>query len=83
MEDNLDSELAKLVKKGIEVAESTGDFVIEQAPILLKEFYRWHIASEVLGIVFSSLYLFLIYKIFILLGRKEKSNRYDSLIMGR
>ncbi|QQV89755.1 hypothetical protein Calle1_60 [Cellulophaga phage Calle_1] len=83
MEDNLDSELAKLVKKGIEVAESTGDFVIEQAPILLQEFYRWHIASESLGIAFSFLYLFIAYKIFILLGRKEKSSRYNSLIVGR
>ena len=38
-----DEQLAKVVKKALEAAEKTGDFVIEQAPLLLQEFYTWHI----------------------------------------
>ena len=45
--NELETQLAELVKKGIEVAEKTGDFVIDQAPQLLQEFYRWHIAENI------------------------------------
>lgn len=49
--NELEKVLAELVKKSIEVAEKTGEFAIEQAPLLLKEFYNWHIAKSILMIV--------------------------------
>ena len=56
--NELETVLAELVKKAIEVAESTGEFAIEQAPLLLKEFYNWHIAKSILMIaVFFGLML--------------------------
>ena len=51
--NELEKQLSKLVEKGIEVAEQTGNFVIEQAPDLLQEFFRWHISKNIfLMIVF-------------------------------
>ena len=36
------SEILKpIVEKAVEVAEKTGDFVMEQAPLILQEFYHW------------------------------------------
>ena len=49
----LETQLAELVKKGIEVAEKTGEFAIEQAPLLLKEFYRWHIIENIFFIALA------------------------------
>ena len=46
-----DEVLSEVVKKALIVAEKTGDFVIEQAPLLLQEFYQWHIWSDVFRIV--------------------------------
>lgn len=42
-----DKVLSEVVKKALIVAEKTGDFVIEQAPMLLQEFYNWHIFSHI------------------------------------
>lgn len=45
--NELETNLAELVKKSIEVAEKTGEFVVDQAPLLIKEFYTWHIVSSI------------------------------------
>jgi len=50
-----DKVLSEVVKKALIVAEKTGDFVIEQAPLLLQEFYAWHITSHIFGIILSLL----------------------------
>lgn len=53
-EDNFkktDEVLSEVVKKALVVAEKTGNFVIEQAPMLLQEFYAWHIWSAVFFIL--------------------------------
>lgn len=39
--------LAKAVEKALVLAEKTGNFAIEQAPLLLQEFYNWHISKSV------------------------------------
>ena len=49
--NELENQVAQLVKRAIEVAEVTGEFVIEQAPQVLKEVYMWHTTSYILGIV--------------------------------
>ena len=45
------AETEQIVKKAIEVAEKTGNFVIEQTPLLIQEFFRWHIAQNIFGLV--------------------------------
>jgi len=46
-----DEVLSKVVEKALIVAEKTGNFVIEQTPLLLQEFYKWHITESILGIL--------------------------------
>ena len=53
--DNLENQLAKVVEKSLQLAEKTGDFVIEQAPSLLQEFYMWHIVSSIFWIILGLL----------------------------
>lgn len=42
----------QILNKALEVAEKTGEFVIEQAPLLLQEFYAWHTASAIIIAIF-------------------------------
>ena len=48
---NTDQVLSKIVEKALVVAEKTGNFVIEQTPLLLQDFYNWHITVSILGIL--------------------------------
>jgi hypothetical protein len=72
-----DEVLAEVVKKALLVAEKTGDFVIEQAPMLLKEFYAWHIWSSVFFIFIGIGFMFFGFRLPYLWLSKEKG-RYDS-----
>lgn len=58
-----DEALGKLIEKGIEVAEKTGNFVIEQAPDLLKEFYMWQLWSNVAMVILMTISGFILYKL--------------------
>lgn len=42
-----DEVLSKVVERALNVAEKTGEFVIEQVPLLLQEFYQWHICKAI------------------------------------
>lgn len=75
--------LSEIVKKSIVLAEKTGNFVIEQAPLLLKEFYYWHIASNIFWIIFSIL-IFLIGRYLpYQFGVKEGTKYKDEKFFGR
>ena len=67
----------------MEVAESTGNFVIEQAPELLQEFYRWHIAKSIFGIVTFGLLILLVYWFFRFCGKKKEQGYHNTLMLGR
>lgn len=45
--NELETQLSKVLEKAIEIAEQTGEFAIEQAPLLLQEFYMWHIVKAI------------------------------------
>jgi hypothetical protein len=47
--NELEKQLSTILEKALNVAEKSGEFVIEQAPLLLQEFYQWHIASHIMG----------------------------------
>lgn len=54
-----DEVLSVMVQKAMIVAEKTGNFIIEQSPLLLQEFYMWHIWSNIFFIILAILiYLF-------------------------
>lgn len=56
-----DEVLSKAVEKGIAFAEKTGNFVIEQAPELLQEFYAWQLWSNVALLLLTLIISFTIY----------------------
>ena len=78
-----DELLSEVVKKAIDVAEKTGNFVIEQTPLVLQEFYRWHIASDIIGIVIC----ILLFTLSIVIPRiwldKEKGTYSDCWFFGK
>jgi len=45
--------IEKILLKALQVAETTGEFVMEQAPELLQEFYMWHMAISIFWILFA------------------------------
>lgn len=72
MNENLENQLAEVLKKSLELAEKSGEFVIEQAPELLREFYLWHTLDYILGIVCALSIFFLTTYFFRKYGQKLK-----------
>lgn len=76
-EDNFkktDEVLSEVVKKALVVAEKTGNFVIEQAPMLLQEFYAWHIWSDIFFILLGISFIICGIRLPYLWLSKEESN---------
>lgn len=74
--NEVENQLSELLKKAIEVAEKTGEFAIEQAPLLLQEFYRWHIMKSCLGILLSVLLFVLAVIVVKMIGSKKSFKEY-------
>ena len=62
----------QILIKALEVAEKTGEFAIEQAPLLLQEFYAWHTVKYIMGAFF-----FIIPLIVFVYSVKKVQNKYD------
>lgn len=69
--NELETQLSKILEKALNVAEKTGDFAIEQAPLLLQEFYRWHITESILTIVICIIFFILFSRVQYLWTFKE------------
>ena len=69
--DNSEELLRPLVEKAIEGIEKGVDFTIEQAPLLVQEFYNWHIAESVFYLVLSVILLSMPYFMYRLAKRCE------------
>jgi hypothetical protein len=69
--NELENQLGELVKRAIEVAEKTGKFVVEQAPLLLQEFYMWHIAEAIIYIIIGLTIAISLFWISRLFGKEE------------
>ena len=86
MNEQLEKQLARVIEKSIELAEKTGDFVIEQGGELLEEFYRWHLWSNAVTLVFCVLSAVLIIVVFFKVGIKHDENNpvinnYDRVVL--
>ena len=79
-----DEILSEVVKKTLIVAEKTGDFVIEQAPMLLREFYNWHMVSDIFGILIALIILLISrYLPHLWLPYKESQGQYSNKFFSR
>ena len=63
MNEDLKEQVSAIVKKAVNIAEQTGEFVIEQAPDLIREFIMFHRVEETAYILLSLLSMYLIYYI--------------------
>ena len=71
--NKLEEQLSTILEKALNVAEKSGEFIIEQAPLLLQEFYQWHTAYHIMGSL-----LFLITLIpFIVFYKKADWDSYE------
>lgn len=61
--NKLEETLSTILEKSLELAERTGEFAIEQAPLLLQEFYAWHTITAVMGIAIAVLLAIVIHLI--------------------
>lgn len=71
MNEQLEQQVSKVIEKALEVAESTGNFVIEQAPLLLQEFYMWHIVKFSIWILIAISFWLISNKFLKSFGKKE------------
>ena len=62
MTEKTEQLLETSLTKCLEVAEKTGQFVMEQAPDLLKQFYLWHTARNIAWVFSLSILIFICYK---------------------
>ena len=77
--NKLEETLQKILEKSIELAEQTGEFVMDQAPLLLQEFYRWHIMQCVLYFILAFIIFFAVKYVSTFFGsKKEFSITYDN-----
>tara|TARA_R110002050_G_scaffold108009_2_gene218590 strand:+ start:353 stop:709 length:357 start_codon:yes stop_codon:yes gene_type:complete len=72
--NNLEELLRPLVEKAISGIEKGVDFAIEQAPLLVQEFYNWHIAETVIYLVISVILLSIPYVMYRLDKKYDFSN---------
>jgi len=63
--------LEKAILKGIELAEKTGTFIIEQAPEVIQQFYRWHTISNWFGIGICVSIILILCLVVRLIGKKK------------
>ena len=69
-----DQQLAEILKKGLEAAEKTGNFVVEQAPDLIQQLIVWKTCEYIFWILISIAFLFSVYK-----WHKSAMKRYGDL----
>ena len=78
--NSLEELLRPLVEKAISGIEKGVDFTMEQAPLLVREFYNWHIAEAIFWLVLSVIVLsipYFMYKIY----KKYDAFREDELMV--
>ena len=68
-----DQQLAEILKKGLEAAEKTGNFVVEQAPDLIQQLIVWKMCEYIFLIIISIAFIFSLYK-----WHKSVMKRYDN-----
>lgn len=68
-----DQQLAEIIKKGLEAAEKTGNFVVEQAPDLIQQLIVWKTCEYIFLIIISIAFMFSLYR-----WHKSAMKRYDN-----
>ena len=76
MNEEMKDLLQKALLKALEIAEKTGEFVVEQSPIILQEFYSWHFAKAGFLAILAIIGAVITYKLGIKAKNTLKSKDY-------
>lgn len=74
--DKTDEQLAEILKKGLEAAEKTGSFIIEQAPDIIQQLILWKTVQYSASVVIGVFVLYMLWKKYS--SDKKKTDYYDS-----
>lgn len=73
-----DEQLAKILQKGIEVAEKSGHFIIEQAPDLIQQLIIWKSVSYIFNILVGLSLLYAYYQWYKMVKNKIENNNNNN-----
>lgn len=74
MNTETDKQIAEILKKGLEVAEKSGNFVIEQAPDLVKQLITYKTIETSICVLIEITLMYLIFRYFKYLYKKTNEN---------
>ena len=74
MNSETDKQIAEILKKGLEVAEKSGNFVIEQAPDLVKQLITYKTVETSIYVLIEITLMYLIFRYFKYLYKKNNED---------
>ena len=74
MNTETDKQIAEILKKGLEVAEKSGNFVIEQAPDLVKQLITYKTIETSICVLIEITLMYLIFRYFKYLYKKNNED---------
>ena len=74
MNTETDKQIAEILKKGLEAAEKSGNFVIEQAPDLVKQLITYKTIEASIYVLIEIVLMYLIARYFKYLYKKNNEN---------
>ena len=74
MNAETDKQIAEILKKGLEVAEKSGNFVIEQAPDLVKQLITYKTVETSICVLIEITLMYLIFRYFKYLYKKNNED---------
>ena len=74
MNAETDKQIAEILKKGLEVAEKSGNFVIEQAPDLVKQLITYKTVETSIYVLIEITLMYLIFRYFKYLYKKNNAD---------
>ena len=74
MNAETDKQIAEILKKGLEVAEKSGNFVIEQAPDLVKQLITYKTVETSIYVLIEITLMYLIFRYFKYLYKKNNED---------
>jgi len=87
MNSKLEEQLEKVIEKSIEIAEQTGEFVINEGTDLLRQFFLWHTCKHAMlafiGVLLIVTGRFLMYAWTRKADKDEKTSYDEAKIFGR
>ena len=75
--DETDKQLAEILKKGLETAEKTGNFIVEQAPDLIRQLLIWKTVEYSVYVILGISLIIYFYRWTKKVSKEMKENEYD------